>query len=1046
MEASAPHLVWSGSGAVKPGFNVAHPGRSFLSRSGTAGSVAVPLYGFTGPQLALPLLPLVHLDVVSKTLAASTRDDLNRHFDQQKIPQVDPITHESNRTEGKINNLGLNAVFLAPDAMLSTATAVSMRAATTSASIPSRAVLGAYHVDHGFDVIANTIPVTRPAGANPDYILAKVTPGTGDDQVAIPPLKFQIARNNTEISLDLTAGSLAEGGQTGLPRAILKFSRQLSLEDIAAREGFAGDPAFTAVVPMLPDAVREPGWVGIILFQVNLKLEQDSLLARLVPTDVADKLRFAYVAATPSKVPGSNILRDDTYSISARLTWTNTDTSGPGAGVTTDEATYRLISIDGQWDNTMLQSLVVTAELRFEHFLGMVNPDVQPISIVGSFDQRTNTTQFAARLDSPMALLSSDNESNGWGPIEQVYFKGATVTLVHGTAAVVADGSLKLRPFQLPGVHWPHIDMDGTGDLVDFSGLQIGIPPLTGTGLSWLKIGYPSLKLNIDGPRFAVGPLSLKFNSIGVDFGTSDTPPQPRFDWSSLVDLLDLPRLPLAFPSVILGLRIELMKLPSIIAKSIDRLTFDFMFGLWADVGASKWSDNNVAGGLSAIGFEKLDLDLFRFIELKADRVDLTHQPDPNDAGATIAWLSFVNLAVLVLDRPLIQNLYAKIYIRKGQTGFIGYIGGGATTQAPPFFSIDWGLMGHKVGLPARFAENVLTVNPANLTTVQPRAVTAALDAEFANTQFLPAPGGDQSDDWMVGAGISVANGFFQGRFLYQEGGLVGLALSGTMFKEWFDWDLAISVLYYRGGQPDQDRFYIALTIPKVLTGPFAFMGGVIAIEVFANGSFTFDIGFPWKQPEGSRNWNRTLGAIMPPFQASGGLYFSKLNLSVPIDTTTHPEFAKVLSLAAGYAVQAGLGAAFGGGIFTVWVRVGLYAIIEGDLFLDGQQIAAVQLAGAFGVLFQGHGELNFWIISASVDVTVSAEAQATARWIQAASYAALPGFFGTAPGRLELKFDFTLYASVSASACIRLGFASICKGISVTIPMHAGYALAVGG
>jgi hypothetical protein len=697
----------------------------------------------------------------------------------------------------------------------------------------------------------------------------------------------------------------------------------------------------------------------------------------------------------------------------------------------------------------------VKAEVTFSQFLGAGNPTAKAIPLLGSFDRATGTTRFAARVDQPIPLLSNDNETSGWGPIKQIYFKGATVSLVRGNAAIHVDGNVELRSFKIPSASWPKID-GSDGASIDFSGLEITVPSLKLSAPSWLKIGYPSLRLNFDGPGFSIGPLVLKLHSIGVDFGTQAMPPTPRFDWGSLVDLPDLPRLPENFPSLILGLRIELMKLPAILQASIERLSFDFTFGLWPDASGLKWSGANIAGGLSALGFDRLDLDLFRFIELRADRIGLRHEPDPSNAAKTIAWLDLDNVRVLILQRQFIEGLYAKIYVREGGSGFIGYL---ESPVGSDLFRIEWGLLGHNVGLPVAFAEQVLLPNPQDLSTADPNKASKQLAKEFEDTKFLPPIGGDdaQGRDWLIGAGISVASGFFQGRFLYQEGGLVGLALNGTLFEEWFGWNLAISVLYYRGGQPDQDRFYAALTIPKVLVGPIAFMSGVIAIEVYANGGFTLDVGFPWVLRTGGRDWNRTFGAILPPFQASGGLYFGRRNISARGDARG---LENVVVVAGGYAVQAGLGAAFGADTFTVWVRIGLYTIIEGDIFLHersrpqhaaavGNQrefgLVALRLSGAFGVLFQGHAELNWWIISLSVQITLSAEAQATVLWIAESRYKALPGFAAVDPGELDLHFDFTVYASVSASACLRLGFFSVCAGISISVPLHAGYDLRLG-
>ncbi len=234
------------------------------------------------------------------------------------------------------------------------------------------------------------------------------------------------------------------------------------------------------------------------------------------------------------------------------------------------------------------------------------------------------------------------------------------------------------------------------------------------------------------------------------------------------------------------------------------------------------------------------------------------------------------------------------------------------------------------------------------------------------------------------------------------------------------------------------------MTVPQVAIADISFTGGIVAFDWGTNGSFLLDLGFPWPDGTGARHWERALGAIVTPFQGSGGFYVERRNLSVPVLVTKPDGTAlQATELAAGYAVQVGLGAAFGGGIFTAWVTIGLYATLEGDFYLaksdNGRQdMVALRISGAFGVLFRGHAGLQWWIISIDVDITVGAEASTTLSWNPHGL--ALPDVPQTQG--LILIFDFTVYASAQASACIRLGFVSLCRGISVSIPMRAQYQL----
>jgi hypothetical protein len=70
-------------------------------------------------------------------------------------------------------------------------------------------------------------------------------------------------------------------------------------------------------------------------------------------------------------------------------------------------------------------------------------------------------------------------------------------------------------------------------------------------------------------------------------------------------------------------------------------------------------------------------------------------------------------------------------------------------------------------------------------------------------------------------------------------------------------------------------------------------------------------------------------------------------------------------------------------------------------------------------------------VISGTVSVVVAAEARTTIQW---------------ATGRkLQIDFDFTVYASASVQACIGGRWFHLCKSISVSIPMRVEYPVQIG-
>jgi hypothetical protein len=80
-------------------------------------------------------------------------------------------------------------------------------------------------------------------------------------------------------------------------------------------------------------------------------------------------------------------------------------------------------------------------------------------------------------------------------------------------------------------------------------------------------------------------------------------------------------------------------------------------------------------------------------------------------------------------------------------------------------------------------------------------------------------------------------------------------------------------------------------------------------------------------------------------FQGSGGFHLTN-------GTPGALHSANSLQFGGGYAVQAGFGASFGVGIFSVVVTIGVYAIVEGEFVLDNGNLVQFMLSGAIGMLF----------------------------------------------------------------------------------------------
>lgn len=990
-EGTAPHLLWQTSAADKPSFNHARTGATYRTTN-TPGATVIDTLKFTGPALAMPLLPLAHVD---QALGADQTKAFRKALDTVITGHVatpPQVTHETQRKEKATSTVGIASAFL-PSAAVQPIQADAQGNAFT---------LAAFDVNHDYGEQVLNVTLPRAAGIDPDFIVIDTVDAAGNP-VSAPSVDLDPAYKGVALS-----GSFHRGDSTiPMKRGILKFTRRRSLRDIVDHIGDANlQQGFDLVEPKMPEYVKREDWTGVVFFDVGVTLNED-ILKGVIPSEVLQDLRFSFVAVSP-RLPGQG----GGYSVSANVSWTNPAVSWPPVpgtepGDNPPEAAFLVLSVNGSWDNTTLQSLVIRTMVRFDGCFGLTNPKQAgspAVELDGTYDRKTHQVWFAARADRPIEILPDDVAGDARLPIQQVTVHGAVISMVRGRARITIDGSIKIRDFDPPGV----IRLAADGTEISFRGLGISLPesPTTKSAIS-LGIDYPSFQLNFDGPKFALGPLRLTLAAIGIDFHND-------FSWDGLLQLSEGSIK--NKNTLLLGLHIEFMKLPAIADKTLERLTFNLQLGLPVLGGGASWDLGSARAAIGALGFDKLDLDLFRFIEISADHVDFANTLAPPTATLTVN-----NLKVKVLDYEVIQAADAFFFARGGETGFfMKYMPAHAAIGG---FTVNWAVIGHNLSLPPDTVKRLLEIDP-------PDAIPDPTPPVLPASPIPATPG--SGSNWLIGASVSALSDFFQGRFIYDEAGTIGLALKAGFLKEWFGLDLAVAVDYARGRRSEEDTFAVALTIPRLVIGDIDFIGGVVAFDFQVDGGFLLDLGFPW--PIGAtRQWYRALGAIITPFQGSGGVYIERRNLYEDQETVVH--------LAGGYAVQVGLGAAFGGGMFTAWVTIGLYASLDGDVYLSGGSVVAMRITGAVGVLFQGHGELNFWIISISVDVMVSAEASATVAWLAAGQAPTLlPDATPGAPARLRI--DFTVYASASASACIRLGFVHICRGISVTIPMRAAFSL----
>jgi hypothetical protein len=209
-------------------------------------------------------------------------------------------------------------------------------------------------------------------------------------------------------------------------------------------------------------------------------------------------------------------------------------------------------------------------------------------------------------------------------------------------------------------------------------------------------------------------------------------------------------------------------------------------------------------------------------------------------------------------------------------------------------------------------------------------------------------------------------------------------------------------------------------------------------IDVYTNGDFEVDIGFPWLE-----NFARSFGieAIVPPgipVTGAGGFYFGKLSSASTdrVPAATDGWFNPVLVF--GFGAQIGLGKSIEAGILRAGFSLTVFGIIEGVLarwlpydgsapnsrkqdLQDGYYFSLTGSVGAIGKLY---GTVDFAIIKADVNLELKIKLQ-----IVLASFQPIP-------------ISVAVSVVVSVSVKINLGLFKITIDLSFSMMLKMTFVL----
>lgn len=248
----------------------------------------------------------------------------------------------------------------------------------------------------------------------------------------------------------------------------------------------------------------------------------------------------------------------------------------------------------------------------------------------------------------------------------------------------------------------------------------------------------------------------------------------------------------------------------------------------------------------------------------------------------------------------------------------------------------------------------------------------------------LKQPSGDQmvfneASQWLIGLDVTLMGTVSVSLVMHDPdlyGVLIALAGPDSGSLAGFSFELI-----YKKVTDDVGVFHVRLQVPDAFRqldfGVVQISLGIITVDIFTNGNFLIDLGFPH-----DRDFSLSFGVTYGIFMGRGGIYFGLLDgaTSKRVPAITNGTFDPVLELGVGLAV--GVGRTFNKGPLKAGLYVEVEVIFEGVLAWFHPDDAAKPSAmyywarGTAALVGRLYGSVDFKVIS--VDVNVEAFAAVT--------------------------------------------------------------------
>lgn len=263
----------------------------------------------------------------------------------------------------------------------------------------------------------------------------------------------------------------------------------------------------------------------------------------------------------------------------------------------------------------------------------------------------------------------------------------------------------------------------------------------------------------------------------------------------------------------------------------------------------------------------------------------------------------------------------------------------------------------------------------------------AASVAELRKAMQAPEPGKDpvgtglvyaEDSQWLMGLEIGLIRMIDLG-IIFNDPKLYGLSIALGGERAGSLAGLRFEILYKKITN-DVGMYRIELRVPDafrtIQLGAVSLTLGIVVIEIYTNGNFKIDLGFPY-----NRDYSRSFSLQAGIFIGRGGFYFGILDgdTSTSVPRITNGNFSPVIELGVGLA--AGVGREISVGVLSGGAYVQIEVIFQGVLAWfnptasGGGSAKFFRAQGVVAIHGKVYGKVDFVVVSASVTLEAFAQA-----------------------------------------------------------------------